>query len=122
MSAGHRQQKYFHRGRLDWNHCSKAGHRLKARCKPLQVSPDSPTGQEEPSKTRPPPPFFVSMQEYLLSQGTEHRRFLNLLERMLEYDPAKRMALSPALHHPFFLPLRQAGASQVWRNSCNMSR
>ncbi|XP_029694585.1 dual specificity protein kinase CLK2b isoform X2 [Takifugu rubripes] len=91
-----RQQKYFHRGRLDWNHCSKAGHYVKAKRKPLE--------------------------EYLLSQGTEHRSFLNLLEKMLEYEPAKRIALSPALHHPFFLPLRHAGASRVWRNSCNTSR
>lgn len=62
------------------------------------------------------------LQEYLLSQGAEHRRFLDLLERMLEYEPARRIALSPALRHPFFLPLRQAGAGRVWRDSWNMSR
>lgn len=34
----HRKQKYFHRGRLDWNECSKAGRYVKAKCKPLRVS------------------------------------------------------------------------------------
>ncbi|CAF97875.1 unnamed protein product, partial [Tetraodon nigroviridis] len=72
-----RKQKYFRRGRVDWNEGSRAGHGVKARCKPLERS--------------------------LLSQGPEHRHFLNLLEKMLEYEPAKRITLSSALHHPFFL-------------------
>ncbi|TMS11422.1 Dual specificity protein kinase CLK2 [Larimichthys crocea] len=33
-----RKQKYFHRGRLDWNECSKAGRYVNAKCKPLRVS------------------------------------------------------------------------------------
>lgn len=124
MTAPPRQQKYFHRGRLDWNDCSKAGHYVKAKCKPLQVSRDSPTEGEDPHKTHFSSPCSgsVLLQKYLLSQGAEHCSFFNLLERMLEYEPAKRIALSPALHHPFFLPLHHAGGSQVWRNSCNMSR
>ncbi|KAI3360505.1 hypothetical protein L3Q82_002392 [Scortum barcoo] len=32
-----RKQKYFHRGRLDWNECSKAGCYVKAKCKPLRT-------------------------------------------------------------------------------------
>lgn len=63
----------------------------------------------------------VPFQKYLLSQGTEHRQFFNLLERLLEYEPSKRITLSSALHHPFFLSPHPPGGSQVWRNSCDMS-
>uniref|UniRef100_A0A3Q4BLR6 dual-specificity kinase n=1 Tax=Mola mola TaxID=94237 RepID=A0A3Q4BLR6_MOLML len=62
------RQKYFHCGRLDWNECSKAGCYVKAKCKPLG--------------------------KYLLSQGTEHHQFFNLLERLLEYE--KHPLFSPA--------------------------
>lgn len=96
MIQGSRKQKYFHHGRLEWNECSMAGHYVKTRCKPLQ--------------------------KYLLSHSTEHHQFFNLLERMLEYDPSKRITLSSALSHPFFTPLSQPRKSQVWRNSCDMSR
>ncbi|XP_019109461.1 dual specificity protein kinase CLK2 isoform X1 [Larimichthys crocea] len=88
-----RKQKYFHRGRLDWNECSKAGRYVNAKCKPLR--------------------------KYLLSHGTEHHHFFYLLERMLEYEPSKRIALSSALCHPFFV--YHPGRSQVWRNSRDMS-
>uniref|UniRef100_A0A8D3AXI3 dual-specificity kinase n=1 Tax=Scophthalmus maximus TaxID=52904 RepID=A0A8D3AXI3_SCOMX len=75
-----RKQKYFQRGRLDWNECSKAGRYVKDKCKPLR--------------------------KYLLSHGVEHHQFFNLLERMLEYEPSKRISLSSALGHPFLLPLK----------------
>ncbi|XP_005946705.1 dual specificity protein kinase CLK2b [Haplochromis burtoni] len=91
-----RKQKYFHRGHLDWNECSKAGRYVKSKCKPLR--------------------------EYLLSHGREHHHFFDLLERMLEYEPSKRISLSSALCHPFFQPLHHPGRSQGWRNSCDMSR
>ncbi|CAJ1062356.1 dual specificity protein kinase CLK2-like [Xyrichtys novacula] len=88
-----RKQKYFHRGRLDWNESSKAGRYVKAKCKPLT--------------------------KYLLSHGTEHHHFFNLLEKMLEYEPSKRITLPSALTHPFFV---YQARSKVWRNSCDMSR
>ncbi|XP_047453606.1 dual specificity protein kinase CLK2b isoform X2 [Mugil cephalus] len=91
-----RKQRYFHRGRLDWNECSKAGRYVKSKCKPLR--------------------------KYLLSHGTEHHQFFDLLEKMLEYEPSKRICLSSALGHPFFLPLHHPGKCQVWRNSRDMSR
>ncbi|XP_041649662.1 dual specificity protein kinase CLK2-like [Cheilinus undulatus] len=87
-----RKQKYFHRGRLDWNESSKAGRYVKEKCKPLR--------------------------KYLLSHGNEHHQFFHLLERMLEYEPSKRISLPSALCHPFFI---YQGRTQVWRNSCDMS-
>ncbi|XP_053183167.1 dual specificity protein kinase CLK2b [Scomber japonicus] len=91
-----RKQKYFYYGRPNWSECSKSGRNVKAKCKPLR--------------------------KYLLSQGTEHHQFFHLLEMMLEYEPSKRTSLSSALRHPFFLPLDHPGKSQLWRNSCDMSR
>ncbi|KAM4601107.1 dual specificity protein kinase CLK2b [Polymixia lowei] len=90
------KQKYFCRGHLDWNECSKAGRFIKAKCKPLR--------------------------NYLLSHRTEHCHFFDLLEKMLEYEPSKRISLSSALHHPFFLPLRQLRGSRVLGSSCDVSR
>nr|XP_020473199.1 dual specificity protein kinase CLK2-like isoform X2 [Monopterus albus] len=95
MIQNSRKQKYFHCGRLDWNECSKAGRHVKAKCKPLR---------------------------YLLSHGREHHQLFDLLEKMLEYEPSKRICLPSALHHPFFLPLVHPERNQVWRNSCDMSR
>ncbi|XP_069393706.1 dual specificity protein kinase CLK2b [Paralichthys olivaceus] len=91
-----RKQKYFHRGRLDWNEGSKAGLYVNAKCKPLR--------------------------KYLLSRGVEHHQFFNLLETMLQYEPTKRTSLSSALRHPFLLPLIEPGRSRVWRNSLDLSR
>uniref|UniRef100_A0A3B3TZV2 dual-specificity kinase n=1 Tax=Poecilia latipinna TaxID=48699 RepID=A0A3B3TZV2_9TELE len=73
-----RKRRYFHHGHLDWNENSKAGRFVKSKCKPLR--------------------------NYLLSHGREHHQFFDLLERMLEYDPVKRISLPAALNHPFFLP------------------
>ncbi|XP_051813128.1 dual specificity protein kinase CLK2b isoform X3 [Acanthochromis polyacanthus] len=86
-----RKQKYFHRGRLDWNESTKAGRYVKNKCKPLK--------------------------KYLLSHGTEHHLFFDLLEKMLEYEPSKRIRLSAALNHPFFL--YQKGKNQSWRNDAS---
>uniref|UniRef100_A0A3Q2Y438 dual-specificity kinase n=1 Tax=Hippocampus comes TaxID=109280 RepID=A0A3Q2Y438_HIPCM len=76
--------------------CSKSGRYVKAKCKPLQ--------------------------KYLLSQGREHHQFFDLLERMLEYEPSKRISLSSALSHPFFLQPQKSARSQTPRNSYNMGR
>lgn len=61
-------------------------------------------------------------QKYLLSYGTEHHQFFDLLERMLEYEPLNRISPSSVLCHPFFLPVIHPRRSQIWRNSCDMSR
>ncbi|XP_070691169.1 dual specificity protein kinase CLK2b [Pempheris klunzingeri] len=95
MTHRSRKQRYFHCGRLDWNEYSKAGRHVKAKCKPLR--------------------------KYLLSHGTDHHQFFNLLERMLEYEPSKRTSVSSALCHPFFLPLHHPRRSQVWSSSCDIS-
>ncbi|XP_077384457.1 dual specificity protein kinase CLK2b isoform X4 [Festucalex cinctus] len=91
-----RKQSYFHFGHLNWNQYSKSGRYVQAKCKPLR--------------------------KYLLSQGREHHQFFDLLEKMLEYEPSKRIALSSALNHPFFLQPQKSARNQTPRNSYNMGR
>ncbi|NXT75829.1 CLK1 kinase, partial [Zapornia atra] len=75
-----RKRKYFHHDRLDWDEESAAGRYVSRRCKPLK--------------------------ELMTCHDSEHENFFNLLQKMLEYDPAKRITLQEALQHPFFLPLK----------------
>ncbi|KAM6968285.1 dual specificity protein kinase CLK2b [Aplochiton taeniatus] len=91
--ARSKQRLYCH-GRLDWNENSKAGRFVKSKCKPLR--------------------------KYLVSKGAEHQHFFDLLEKMLEYDPSKRISLSSALCHPFFRPLNRPGAIKAWESSYGM--
>uniref|UniRef100_A0A8C4KU87 dual-specificity kinase n=1 Tax=Equus asinus asinus TaxID=83772 RepID=A0A8C4KU87_EQUAS len=76
-----RKRKYFHHDRLDWDEHSSAGRYVSRRCKPLK--------------------------EFMLSQDAEHELLFDLIEQMLEYDPAKRITLKEALKHPFFYPLKK---------------
>ncbi|XP_071251373.1 dual specificity protein kinase CLK2b [Salvelinus alpinus] len=89
-----RKQKYFHCRRLDWNDNSKAGRYVKDHIKPLW--------------------------RYRLSEAKEHHQFFDLLEKMLEYEPSKRLSLSSALRHPFFLQLRRG--SKAWESTRNICR
>ncbi|XP_052365721.1 dual specificity protein kinase CLK2-like isoform X2 [Oncorhynchus keta] len=89
-----RKQKYFHCRRLDWNDNSKAGRYVTDHIKPLW--------------------------RYRLSEAKEHHQFFDLLEKMLEYEPSKRLSLSSALLHPFFLPLRRG--SKAWGSTRNICR
>uniref|UniRef100_A0A8C2ZXZ6 dual-specificity kinase n=1 Tax=Cyclopterus lumpus TaxID=8103 RepID=A0A8C2ZXZ6_CYCLU len=71
-----RKQKYFYRGRLDWDESSSAGKYVRENCKPLR--------------------------RYLLSEAEDHHQLFDLIESMLEYEPSKRLVLADSLKHPFF--------------------
>ncbi|KAM4861747.1 dual specificity protein kinase CLK2 isoform 2-T2 [Thomomys bottae] len=92
-----RKQKYFYRGRLDWDENTSAGRYVRENCKPLR--------------------------RYLTSEAEEHHQLFDLIESMLEYEPAKRLTLGEALQHPFFARLRTEPPNpKLWDSSRDISR
>ena len=64
-----------------------------------------------------PPPLtpLVPPQSYLKAKAMDHYQLLDLLGKMLQYEPTERLSLSSALSHPFFLPpVPQKRYSQLW--------
>lgn len=45
---------------------------------------------------------FLSCQHYMASKDEGHKQLFDLIEKLMEYDPAKRLSLEQALQHPFF--------------------
>ncbi|XP_035387069.1 dual specificity protein kinase CLK2-like isoform X2 [Electrophorus electricus] len=80
-----RKQKYFYRGRLDWNENSSAGRYVRENCKPLR--------------------------RYVLSEVSDHHQLFDLLDGMLEFEPEQRLSLSSCLHHAFFSSLQEGQRS-----------
>ncbi|XP_038624605.1 dual specificity protein kinase CLK2 isoform X2 [Tachyglossus aculeatus] len=93
-----RKQKYFYRGRLDWDENTSAGRYVRENCKPLR--------------------------RYLTSEAEEHHQLFDLIEGMLEYEPAKRLALGEALQHPFFArhPRAPPPSPPLWDATRDISR
>ncbi|KAJ8267763.1 hypothetical protein COCON_G00129350 [Conger conger] len=93
-----RKQKYFYRGRLDWDESSSAGRYVRENCKPLR--------------------------RYLLSEAEEHHQLFDLIESMLEYEPSKRLTMAASLRHPFFEAGSgsDAGGSKSWEGNRDISR
>ncbi|XP_057684700.1 dual specificity protein kinase CLK2 isoform X1 [Corythoichthys intestinalis] len=93
-----RKQKYFYRGRLDWDESSSAGKYVRENCKPLR--------------------------RYLLSEAEEHHQLFDLIESMLEYEPSKRLVLADSLKHPFFNfgGSGEATGSKSWEANRDISR
>ncbi|KAJ6665299.1 hypothetical protein lerEdw1_004348 [Lerista edwardsae] len=76
-----RKRKYFHHDQLDWDEQSSAGRYVSRRCKPLK--------------------------DFMQCQNSDHENLFDLIQKMLEYDPARRITLSEALKHPFFSSLKR---------------
>lgn len=52
-------------------------------------------------------------QRYLTSNNKDHEQLFDLVEKMLDYDPAKRLTLDRCLQHPFFSCYHQNGTNNT---------
>lgn len=68
--------KFFVGNDLQWDENSSAGKYVRDNCKPLQ--------------------------KYRMSDLEDHVQLFDLVNKMLEYDPADRISLASAMKHPFF--------------------
>uniref|UniRef100_A0A673B100 dual-specificity kinase n=1 Tax=Sphaeramia orbicularis TaxID=375764 RepID=A0A673B100_9TELE len=66
-----KKRRYIHRGRLDWDPHSSSGRYVRKHCKPLK--------------------------HYMSCQGEAHQQLFDLMGKMMEYDPAKRLSLDQPL-------------------------
>ncbi|KAF7658848.1 hypothetical protein LDENG_00006840 [Lucifuga dentata] len=71
-----KKRRFVHRCRLDWDAHSSSGRYVKKHLKPLK--------------------------HYMLSESEDHQLLFDLIEKMMNFDPAKRLSLDQALRHPFF--------------------
>ncbi|XP_074529559.1 dual specificity protein kinase CLK1-like isoform X1 [Halichoeres trimaculatus] len=86
-----KKQRYVHRSKLDWDVHSSSGRYVRKHCKPLK--------------------------HYMSSKGEDHQQLFDLIEKMMSYDPAKRLSLEQALRHPFFSCYSKSSSSSKSRSS-----
>jgi len=91
-----RKTKYFYRGRLDWDERSSAGKYVKESCQSLKKMLLS---------------SLSSLSSSSRMSEEDQRQVYDLVTRMLEYDPEKRITLREALKHPFFHKLPKSSLS-----------
>ena len=49
----------------------------------------------------------------MVSQSSEHEQLFDLIKKMMEFDPSKRLSMNQSLRHPFFSCLRKASSSSA---------
>jgi len=54
-----------------------------------------------------------------MCQSEEHQKLFDLVAKMMEYDPAKRLSLEQALRHPFLASYHKRGGSSSGNNNNN---
>ena len=101
---------------LDWDEYSSEGKYVKDNCRPLNVSHTQSV------------PFLILIflllfkflfsfkQDYMISNRSAHIELFDLLGKMLEYDPEKRITAHEALMHPYFTCLVSRGRTD---SSCS---
>ena len=46
--------------------------------------------------------FLFPFQRYMMGEEQDHQQLFELIEKMLDYDPKRRITLDESLRHPFF--------------------
>ncbi|XP_075889063.1 dual specificity protein kinase CLK4-like isoform X1 [Nelusetta ayraudi] len=77
-----KKRRYVHRSKLDWDVHNSSGRYVRKHCKPLK--------------------------NYMLSKDENHQQLFDLIQKMMEYDPSKRLSLEQAMRHPFFSRLHRS--------------
>ncbi|XP_064181485.1 dual specificity protein kinase CLK4b isoform X3 [Anguilla rostrata] len=77
-----KKRRYVRHDRLDWDEHSSSGRYVRKHCRPLR--------------------------QFISSKSGEHEQLFDLIQKMMEYEPSKRITLEQAIKHPFFHPLRKA--------------
>jgi len=83
------QLKYFSHGRLDWDEASSNGRYVRKNCRPLRR--------------------YIPREARGLEGWDE---MFDLINKMLIYEPSRRLTLPEALRHPFFDKLKREKAGQ----------
>ncbi|XP_065063632.1 dual specificity protein kinase CLK2-like [Rhopilema esculentum] len=97
MTRKTKKTKYFRKGRLEWDQTSPDGIYVKDNCKHLR--------------------------EHASSKIETDRRFIDLLEKLLSYDPNDRLTARDAMKHSYFDELRhRAQATTHFRGSHSSER
>jgi CDC-like kinase len=71
-----KKTKYFRKDELDWDERSSSGRYVKQHCKKLK--------------------------KYCKSTERPHVELFDLIGKLLDFEPAKRLTAAEALQHPFF--------------------
>ena len=90
MLEATRRGKYFFKGRVDWDERSPEAKYVREHC--------------------------YNLKRYQIGKSHEEDLLFDLIARLLEYQPEKRLTASDALLHPFFCPLPSALRSDCRKN------
>lgn len=90
MIESTRKEKYFYRGRVEWDDRSSEGKYVREHC--------------------------YNLKRYQMGKSHEEDLLFDLVARLLEYLPDKRLSASEAIQHPFFSPLPSALRSDCRKN------
>lgn len=95
ISSNFRKTKYFRKDELDWDERSSSGRYVKQHCKKLKVRRHTDINWSSGDSN-------CLFQKYCKSTEQAHVELFDLIGKLLDFEPAKRISAGEALRHPFF--------------------